>query len=265
MSESLQEKITGLDPIKKMRLVDVARAVLGRGDEHGVIVSAWTGQELTWSAQVHADRAKYRGMMVPRCAKRAVLFLAARIVERARDTGAVIVAGHADGGIVAALAAECARNELAFDACTRARRARVRSVSFGAHMRYPTRADVRVVCTRDTRALYPCGGSGRFWFVGDRDAAFYARMAMAVLGPFGKRAHSVSMEQYAAAAEPEPVVDVTEPVVAVPEPAVDVEAPTPAESVVVAEEPPVSEPPVAAPEDEEEAEWGPVLEWVVVR
>ena len=146
-----------------MRLVDVARAVLGRGDEldHGVIVSAWTGQELTWSAQVHADRAKYRGMMVPRCAKRAVLFLAARIVERARDTGTVIVAGHADGGIVAALAAECARNELAFDACTRARRARVRSVSFGAHMRYPTRADVRVVCTRDTRALYPCGGSGR--------------------------------------------------------------------------------------------------------
>ena len=243
-----------------MRLVDVARAVLGRGDEldHGVIVSAWTGQELTWSAQVHADRAKYRGMMVPRCAKRAVLFLAARIVERARDTGTVIVAGHADGGIVAALAAECARNELAFDACTRARRARVRSVSFGAHMRYPTRADVRVVCTRDTRALYPCGGSGRFWFVGDRDAAFYARMAMAVLGPFGKRAHSVSMEQYAAAAEP--AVDGTEPAVAAPWPPVDVEAPTPAESVVVAEEPPVAD-----PEDEEETEWGPVLEWVVVR
>jgi hypothetical protein len=247
-----------------MRLVDVARAVLGRGDEHGVIVSAWTGQELTWSAQVHADRAKYRGMMVPRCAKRAVLFLAARIVEQARDTGTVIVAGHADGGIVAALAAECARNELAFDACTRARRARVRSVSFGAHMRYPTRADVRVVCTRDTRALYPCGGSGRFWFVGDRDAAFYARMAMAVLGPFGKRAH-VSMEQYAAAAEPEPPVEappveappVEAPPVEAPESVVDVEAPTVADTAEA--------PSVAAPKDEEETEWGPVLEWVVVR
>jgi hypothetical protein len=79
-------------------------------------------------------------------------------------------------------------------------------------------------------------------------------MAMAVLGPFGKRAH-VSMEQYAAAAEPEPPVEA--PPVEAPESVVDVEAPTVADTAEA--------PSVAAPKDEEETEWGPVLEWVVVR
>ena len=160
------------------------------------------------SAHVHVDRLKYRGMMVPRCAKRAVLFLAARIVERARETGTVVVAGHGDGGIVAALAAECARTELAFDASAATRRV-VRSVSFGAPMRYPVRADVRVVSVYDARALYPCGARcGRFVFLGPTDTAFYARMAMALVGQavgtavgsaVGTGSSSMAMREYASA------------------------------------------------------------------
>ena len=176
-----------------MKLDEVARLVVARtestectygndGHESRVIVAEWRGNRLVGSAHVHVDRLKYRGMMVPRCAKRAVLFLAARIVERARETGTVVVAGHGDGGIVAALAAECARTELAFDASAATRRV-VRSVSFGAPMRYPVRADVRVVSVYDARALYPCGARcGRFVFLGPTDTAFYARMAMALVG-----------------------------------------------------------------------------------
>jgi hypothetical protein len=179
-----------------MKLDEVARLVVAHhertestecrdgndGHESRVIVAEWRGNRLVGSAHVHVDRLKYRGMMVPRCAKRAVLFLAARIVERARETGTVVVAGHGDGGIVAALAAECARTELAFDASAATRRV-VRSVSFGAPMRYPVRADVRVVSVYDARALYPCGARcGRFVFLGPTDTAFYARMAMALVG-----------------------------------------------------------------------------------
>jgi hypothetical protein len=176
-----------------MKLDEVARLVVARhertestegndGHESRVIVAEWRGNRLVGSAHVHVDRLKYRGMMVPRCAKRAVLFLAARIVERARETGTVVVAGHGDGGIVAALAAECARTELAFDASAATRRV-VRSVSFGAPMRYPVRADVRVVSVYDAHALYPCGARcGRFVFLGPTDTAFYARMAMALVG-----------------------------------------------------------------------------------
>ena len=212
-----------------MKLDEVARLVVAsrernessNGNESSesqdsrVIVAEWRGNRLDGSAHVHVDRLKYRGMMVPRCAKRAVLFLAARIVERARETGTAVVAGHGDGGIVAALAAECARTELAFDAPTATRRV-VRSVSFGAPMRYPARADVRVVMTSDTRALYPCGArSGRFVFLGPTDTAFYARMAMAAIGgAFGgaiggavgsavgtgaSSAASASMREYASA------------------------------------------------------------------
>jgi hypothetical protein len=174
-----------------MKLDEVARLVVAHhestessDDSHEsiVIVAEWRGNRLVGSAHVHVDRLKYRGMMVPRCAKRAVLFLAARIVERARETGTVVVAGYGDGGIVAALAAECARTELAFDASAATRRV-VRSVSFGAPMRYPVRADVRVVSVYDARALYPCGARcGRFVFLGPTDTAFYARMAMALVG-----------------------------------------------------------------------------------
>jgi hypothetical protein len=176
--------------LDKMKLDEVARLVVAHhestegndGHESRVIVAEWRGNRLLGSAHVHVDRLKYRGMMVPRCAKRAVLFLAARIVERARETGTVVVAGHGDGGIVAALAAECARTELAFDASAATRRV-VRSVSFGAPMRYPVRADVRVVSVYDARALYPCGARcGRFVFLGPTDTAFYARMAMALVG-----------------------------------------------------------------------------------
>ena len=190
-----------------MKLDEVARVLVDASDRNKarVIVADWRGRtDLSSSEHVHVDRLKYRGMMVPRCAKRAVLFIASRIVEMAREKGSSIVAGHGDGGIVAALAAECARTELAFDAP--ARRTVVRSVSFGAPMRYPVRADVRVVSTRDARAVYPCGAKcGQFVFVGGpRDAAFYARMAMAAFGAAvgaavgsGQRGAVVSMEQYA--------------------------------------------------------------------
>jgi hypothetical protein len=201
-----------------MKLDEVARLVVANHEstegtegndshESRVIVAEWRGNRLVGSAHVHVDRLKYRGMMVPRCAKRAVLFLAARIVERARETGTVVVAGHGDGGIVAALAAECARTELAFDASAATRRV-VRSVSFGAPMRYPMRADVRVVSVYDARALYPCGARcGRFVFLGPTDTAFYARMAMALVGAavgtaVGAAASSsvaVTMREYASA------------------------------------------------------------------
>ena len=203
-----------------MKLDEVARLVVAShdgtlgisssdsGDSRRVIVAEWRGNRLTGSAHVHVDRLKYRGMMVPRCAKRAVLFLAARIVERARETGTVVVAGHGDGGIVAALAAECARTELAFDATSGAARRVVRSVSFGTPMRYPVRADVRVVSVYDAPALYPCGARcGRFVFLGPTDTAFYARMAMALVGSavgtaVGAAASSsvaVTMREYASA------------------------------------------------------------------
>jgi hypothetical protein len=161
-----------------MRLVEVARAVRDFVEGPDILVASWTGRALTGSAHVHADRARYRGLMVPRCAKRAVLFLAARIVESARRAPRrVIVAGHGDGGTVAALAAECARVELAFDSTRRV----VRSVSFGAHMRYPVRADLSEVATHDTRALFPFRGAPRPYYVGQRDASFYRNMALSMV------------------------------------------------------------------------------------
>jgi hypothetical protein len=185
-----------------MRLVDVARAVESVDADRraesveAVIVASWSGADLTGATHVHLSRAKYRGLLAPRCAKRAVLFLAARVVERARRTGSAVVAGHGDGGIIAALAAECARTELAFDGSVRP----VRSVSFGAQMRYPVRADVCVVATRDARALYPVHPRrfSRFCFVGERDSGFYAQMALAVVS---HRTVSVSAAEYASAIE----------------------------------------------------------------
>lgn len=194
-----------------MRLVDVARAVRDK-DETEVLVASWglasptrTGpmaataplprSALSSAVHVHVDRAKYRGLMAPRCAKRAVLFLAARIVERARRTGRAVVAGYGDGGIIAALAAECARTELAFERTELApapTKARVKSVSFGTNMRYPVHADVCVVAARDARALYPVNWR-KFLFVGDRDAWHYAQMALSVVS---HRTNSVSMAQY---------------------------------------------------------------------
>jgi hypothetical protein len=157
---------------------------------------------LSSAVHVHVDRAKYRGLMAPRCAKRAVLFLAARIVERARRTGRAVVAGYGDGGIIAALAAECARTELAFERTELSfertelapapTKARVKSVSFGTNMRYPVHADVCVVAARDARALYPVNWR-KFLFVGDRDAWHYAQMALSVVS---HRTGSVSMTQY---------------------------------------------------------------------
>jgi hypothetical protein len=158
-----------------MRLADIARAVRDGEDGLDLLVAEWTGRALASAVHIHADRVRYRGLLVPRCAKRAVLFLAARVVGLARQThGRVIVAGHGDGGVVAALAAECARVELAFDETRRV----VRSVSFGAPMRYPVHADVCVVSTRDARALYPARG---ILIVGPRDFSFYASMALAMI------------------------------------------------------------------------------------
>ena len=166
---------------KKMHpwsLVRECADAISIGSSLGVVVAPDPG-EVNFAHLVALDACKYPLLSLPAACAEGVLKLTDHIVSLAEAGLEVTVTGHANGAVVAAYAAACARASLAHSGT----RPLVTCIAFGMPLCIDASAlgAVHVAISTDEMCMYPAGPSRRTIWLGARGAAHYAARFLAYM------------------------------------------------------------------------------------
>jgi hypothetical protein len=154
------------------------------------------GPELDYADWAPVDAARFPTLRAPAAAV-AEIARVARHVESICEAGLdVLVTGHADGAVVAAYAAACARASLAH----KERAAGVRCVVFGLRLSVDAAAlgALSVVGSHDAPCMAACEHTESVWWLGPRDVRHYVYRGLALLG-IAASSRRMDVDEYAEA------------------------------------------------------------------
>jgi hypothetical protein len=166
-----------------------------------VVVAADPGP-IDFSDRVAFDPLRYPTLKVPAACVDAVTKLTAHVASLGGAGVDPTVTGYANGAVVAAYAAACARSALAHRDVS----LEVACVTFGMPLCVDAHAlgAVNVAHTSDAWCMYPTAPSRRTVWLGAKDSAYYAAR---VLAYFVEPVPTMTVDEYAEHVQAVPVTD----------------------------------------------------------